>query len=369
MDVILVEAPQPDSPYGIKGVGEIGLVPTAGAVAEAMRQVDGQWRTHLPINTHQPVSPADVSPPVPGAGPGAAPDPAGLAEPDPGTAARTTPGMVCAHHHLYSALARGMPAPPRTPTEFLEILELVWWRLDRALDLDIIEWSAKLGALEALESGTTAIIDHHESPNAIDGVAGRDRGGLCRGGREGGLRLRGDRPPRIGGRPGRAGRERPVPAGRGPGPCGGCTPPSPAPTTRWRPPPGWPPTTAPASTSMSARAGPISRPAPAWSRWPRDDWLVIHAVHLDRDLPGVIVHNPRSNMNNAVGYARPRGPAQPGGARHRRDRRGHARRVPGGLRTPPRGRRDRHPRDGLGLAGDRLAAVPRGPRRHGGLVV
>ena len=57
VDVILVEAPQPDAPYGIKGVGEIGLVPTAGAVAEAMRQVDGQWRNRLPINVHQPVTP------------------------------------------------------------------------------------------------------------------------------------------------------------------------------------------------------------------------------------------------------------------------------------------------------------------------
>jgi len=57
VEVILVEAPQPDSPYGIKGVGEIGLVPTAGAVAEAMRQVDGQWRNRLPINAHQPVVP------------------------------------------------------------------------------------------------------------------------------------------------------------------------------------------------------------------------------------------------------------------------------------------------------------------------
>ena len=56
VDVILVEAPQPDAPYGIKGVGEIGLVPTAGAVAEAMRQVDGQWRNRLPINVHQPVA-------------------------------------------------------------------------------------------------------------------------------------------------------------------------------------------------------------------------------------------------------------------------------------------------------------------------
>ncbi len=55
VEVILVEAPQPDSPYGIKGVGEIGLVPTAGAVAEALRQVDGQWRNQLPIGTHRPV--------------------------------------------------------------------------------------------------------------------------------------------------------------------------------------------------------------------------------------------------------------------------------------------------------------------------
>ncbi|MEL7156027.1 MAG: amidohydrolase family protein, partial [Actinomycetota bacterium] len=80
-----------------------------------------------------------------------------------------TSGLVCAHHHLYSALARGMPAPTRSPRSFADILELVWWRLDRALDLEIIEWSAKLGALEALEAGCTGIIDHHESPNAIEG--------------------------------------------------------------------------------------------------------------------------------------------------------------------------------------------------------
>ena len=56
VDVILVEAPQPGAPYGIKGVGEIGLVPTAGAVAEAMRRVDGQWRNRLPIGVHQPLA-------------------------------------------------------------------------------------------------------------------------------------------------------------------------------------------------------------------------------------------------------------------------------------------------------------------------
>ena len=77
-----------------------------------------------------------------------------------------TPGLVCAHHHLYSALARGMPPPAVTPTDFAEILERIWWRLDVALDLEAIRWSALLGAVEALEAGTTAIVDHHASPSA-----------------------------------------------------------------------------------------------------------------------------------------------------------------------------------------------------------
>jgi aldehyde oxidoreductase len=49
IDVILVEEPQPRAPYGIKGVGEIGLVPTAGAVAAALHDLDGEWRTQLPM--------------------------------------------------------------------------------------------------------------------------------------------------------------------------------------------------------------------------------------------------------------------------------------------------------------------------------
>jgi len=79
------------------------------------------------------------------------------------------PGNVCAHTHLYSALARGMPyalAPPRT---FVEILQRVWWRLDRALDDETVRASALVGGLEALLSGTTTLVDHHASPNAIDG--------------------------------------------------------------------------------------------------------------------------------------------------------------------------------------------------------
>jgi putative selenium metabolism protein SsnA len=79
------------------------------------------------------------------------------------------PGNVCAHTHLYSALARGMPAPPRTPHNFPEILEYVWWRLDRALDEPSIRASGRSGVLDAVRCGTTTLIDHHASPECIDG--------------------------------------------------------------------------------------------------------------------------------------------------------------------------------------------------------
>ena len=55
VNVILIEVPQPRSPFGVKGVGEIGLVPTAGAVAGAYHAIDGTWRTRLPMNVHQPL--------------------------------------------------------------------------------------------------------------------------------------------------------------------------------------------------------------------------------------------------------------------------------------------------------------------------
>jgi xanthine dehydrogenase molybdenum-binding subunit len=59
IDVILVESPQPNSPYGIKGVGEIGLVPTAGAVAAALHEFDGTWRTQLPMRATSDTGDAD----------------------------------------------------------------------------------------------------------------------------------------------------------------------------------------------------------------------------------------------------------------------------------------------------------------------
>ncbi len=79
------------------------------------------------------------------------------------------PGLVCAHTHLYSSLARGMPGPDQTPRNFLEILQNIWWRLDRALDAETIYFGALAGALEAARCGVTTVIDHHASPNAIGG--------------------------------------------------------------------------------------------------------------------------------------------------------------------------------------------------------
>jgi cytosine/adenosine deaminase-related metal-dependent hydrolase len=229
----------------------------------------------------------------------------------------TTPGLVCGHHHLYSALARGMPAPPRQPTRFLEILQQVWWRLDAALDLEMLRWSAMLGVVEALQCGTTAIVDHHESPNAIEGSlsviadAGEEVGVrvLCAYGvtdrwhDDGTLH---DGPPARmtdAARRGLAENERFLREG-GRGLVGvhasfTCT-----------------------DETLEAAAG-LARDlgvgvhihvaegtgdVAAGARLAglaADDWLLVHCVHLDRDLPGTIAHNPRSNMNNGVGYARP----------------------------------------------------------------
>ena len=91
------------------------------------------------------------------------------------------PGLVNAHTHLYSALARGMPGPAEPPKSFVEILEKVWWRLDRALDEESVYLSALVGAIEAARSGTTLVFDHHSSPSFIRGslatLRRADRGG------------------------------------------------------------------------------------------------------------------------------------------------------------------------------------------------
>ncbi len=80
-----------------------------------------------------------------------------------------TKSFVCGHHHIYSALARGMGAPKKNPENFNEILEYVWWTLDKCLDADMIEASALYTAMASLKSGITFVIDHHASPNVING--------------------------------------------------------------------------------------------------------------------------------------------------------------------------------------------------------
>ena len=80
-----------------------------------------------------------------------------------------TKSFVVGHHHVYSALSRGMPAPKKSPTDFYEILKYIWWNLDKALDKDMIEASALTTAIACAKAGSTFVIDHHASPNFIEG--------------------------------------------------------------------------------------------------------------------------------------------------------------------------------------------------------
>ena len=79
------------------------------------------------------------------------------------------PGLINAHHHLYSTFARGF-TPPGTPARnFEEVLSKLWWKLDAALDAEDVYYSALLALMDAVRSGCTTIIDHHVSPACVDG--------------------------------------------------------------------------------------------------------------------------------------------------------------------------------------------------------
>ena len=80
-----------------------------------------------------------------------------------------TKSFAVGHHHVYSALARGMPAPKKAPGDFREILQYIWWTLDKALDKDTIEASALATAMACAKAGATFAIDHHASPFCIPG--------------------------------------------------------------------------------------------------------------------------------------------------------------------------------------------------------
>jgi len=79
------------------------------------------------------------------------------------------PGLICAHTHFYGAFARGMAIPGEAPQNFPEILEKLWWRLDKALLWQDIRYSALVCLVDAIRHGTTTLIDHHASPGAIEG--------------------------------------------------------------------------------------------------------------------------------------------------------------------------------------------------------
>ena len=79
------------------------------------------------------------------------------------------PGLVCGHTHFYGAFARGMAIPGQAPANFVEILERLWWKIDRALTLEDSYYSALVCLADAIRHGTTTLIDHHASPDAIEG--------------------------------------------------------------------------------------------------------------------------------------------------------------------------------------------------------
>lgn len=79
------------------------------------------------------------------------------------------PGMICAHHHLYSTMARGMKPPGKPAENFVQILQRLWWKLDYALNEEDVYYSAIMPLIECIKNGTTTIIDHHASPGCRDG--------------------------------------------------------------------------------------------------------------------------------------------------------------------------------------------------------
>ncbi len=221
------------------------------------------------------------------------------------------PGLAIAHTHLYSGLARGMDGPSEPTRSFREILERIWWRLDVALDERSLRASAEVALLDAALCGATAVIDHHESPGFIGGsldvLAGAARAvgvmaALCYGAT--------DRHGRAGARAGIAECERAIAAGL-PAMAGlhaGFT----------------------ASDETIGAAADLARRRDAWlhvhvaedgcdagsfERLERagaigPKSILAHGVHLTAsereraaEAGAWIVHNPRSNLQNAVGYA------------------------------------------------------------------
>lgn len=77
------------------------------------------------------------------------------------------PGMINTHHHIYSAFARGMSSTGPAPKNFVDILENMWWKVDKNLELKEIKYSALTTYIESIKNGVTTVFDHHASPMAV----------------------------------------------------------------------------------------------------------------------------------------------------------------------------------------------------------
>ena len=79
------------------------------------------------------------------------------------------PGNTCSHTHFYGAYSKGLAIPGDAPAAFPEILEKLWWKLDKSLDLEDVYYCAMVCLIDAVRHGTTTLFDHHASPNSISG--------------------------------------------------------------------------------------------------------------------------------------------------------------------------------------------------------
>lgn len=97
------------------------------------------------------------------------------------------PGNICAHTHYYGAFSRGWAYPGEAASNFVEILERLWWRLDKALSPDAVRYSALVCLVDAIKYGTTTLFDHHASPNCIEGSLDIEHDAMVQAGLRGSL--------------------------------------------------------------------------------------------------------------------------------------------------------------------------------------
>ena len=79
------------------------------------------------------------------------------------------PGLINMHHHIYSAFSRGLAIKNYDPKKFLDILDGMWWKMDRSMNLRDVRLSAAVTLLDCIRNGVTTIFDHHASFGAVQG--------------------------------------------------------------------------------------------------------------------------------------------------------------------------------------------------------